>query len=81
MTYEEFLTAFDAHNYNNMTVVKAKCPYVVTVYQRAEPAAFRYIKDSDIEFMVMVFPKRCNMDVAQRLFATMEQLTSDWLLL
>lgn len=81
MSYEEFLCAFDAHNYNNLTVVKAKCPYLITVYGKADPEAIRFLKDSDVECMVLVFPKRCKMDVALRLFAIMENLTSDWLLI
>ena len=78
MKLEELKQQIDAVVYNRPAVIKANCPYVMTLSQRLSPLLWRWVVWFNDDFVVLVIPYRTKPDVIHELFQVMDELTTDW---
>lgn len=81
MKLDELKQQIDAVVYDRPAVIKACCPYVMTLSQRLNPKLWRWVVWFNDDFVVMIIPKRTASDVYNELFQVMDELTTDWLVL
>lgn len=78
MTLEELKQQISAIVYNRPAVIKASCPYVMTLSQRLSPNLWRWVVWFNDDFVVLVIPRGTKQDVYTELFNVMDELTTDW---
>lgn len=78
MKLEELKQQIDAVVYDRPAVIKAKCPYVMTLSQRLSPQLWRWVVWFNDDFVVLVIPYRAKSESYNELFSVMDELTTDW---
>lgn len=81
MTLETLKMQLNDLVYNRTAVVKADCPFAMTVAQRVTPQSWRMVVYFEEDFMVIVIPRKAKAEVYLNLLETMSSMTSDWQLL
>lgn len=66
---------------NQPAVIKALCPYVMTMSQRLRPQLWHWVVYYNEDFVVIVIPKRTRPEMYNELLDIMDAYTSDWLVL
>lgn len=78
MKLEELKQQIDAVVYDRSAVIKATCPYVMTLSQRLSPNLWRWVVWFNDDFLVLVVPYRTKPELYNELFNVMDELTTDW---
>lgn len=78
MKLEELKQQIDAVVYNRPAVIKAFCPYVMTLSQMLNPQLWRWVVWFNDDFLVLVVPYRTKPELYNELFAVMDDLTTSW---
>lgn len=78
MKLEELKQQIDAVVYDRPAVIKANCPYVMTLSQRLSPQLWRWVVWFNDDFVVLVVPYRTKPELYNELFAVMDELTTSW---
>ena len=78
MKLEELKQQIDAVVYDRPAVIKASCPYVMTLSQRLSPQLWRWVVWFNDDFVVLVVPYRTKPELYNELFAVMDELTTNW---
>ena len=81
MKLDELKQQIDAVVYDRPAVIKANCPYVMTLSQRLDPRLWRWVVWFNDDFVVLVIPYRTALDKIHELFDVMDELTTDWAIL
>lgn len=81
MKLDELKQQIDAVVYDRPAVIKANCPYVMTLSQRLDPRLWRWVVWFNDDFVVLVIPYRTALDKIHELFDVMDELTTDWAVL
>lgn len=81
MTIDLLKRELPAVVYNQPAIIKAMCPFAVTLSTRLTPQMWRWVVWFDEDFILLVLPKRTNKDLYNQLLDIMDKLTSDWYIL
>lgn len=78
MTLNELKQQIDAVVYDRPAVIKAQCPYIMTLSQRLNPQLWRWVVWFNDDFLVLVIPYRTKPELYNELFVVMDELTASW---
>lgn len=81
MTLDQLKQQLPAIVRERPAVVKALCPFAMTLSQRLHPHLWRWVVYLNEDFVVFVIPKRTKSDAYHEFLDIANELTSDWLVL
>lgn len=81
MTFETLKMQLGDVVYNRTAVVKADCPFAMTIAQSVTPQSWRMVAYFEDDFMVIVIPRKTKPEVYLNILENMYSMTSDWQLL
>lgn len=81
MKLESLKKQLPAIVHNQPAIVKAECPYVMTMSHRLRPQLWHWVVYYNEDFVLLVIPKRTRPEIYNELLDIMHEYTSDWLVL